>query len=356
MLKRTLALITCSLITLAFISADDASNWQAWVKSGQSALPAILNKLDTASPTQANWLRTAADAIVENALKNGETLDLKPFEAILINTERNGRLRRMCFEWITKVKPDLKEKMIAGFLNDPSLELRRDAVAQLITKAKAKKDASAADWRSIVSYARDRDQVDEIGKALKALNEELDTAAHFGFIREWAVLSTFDNSEEKGFAIAYEPEKKFDWKMNYTGKDNKPATWKKLTSKDPYGKVDLAKEIGKHKSAIAYAATIVTVDSETPVELRANSYNALKVWLNGKEVIAHEEYHHGDNMDQYVGKGVLKPGENTILVKVCQNDQKEPWAQSWEFALRICDNVGTATRVSISPVPIEEKK
>jgi hypothetical protein len=39
---------------------------------------------------------------------------------------------------------------------------------------------------------------------------------------------------------------------------------------------------------------------------------------------------------------VLKPGKNEVLLKLCQNDQKEEWAQVWGFAARVCDPTGGA--------------
>jgi hypothetical protein len=47
-------------------------------------------------------------------------------------------------------------------------------------------------------------------------------------------------------------------------------------------------------------------------------------------------------VDQYVAHGKLKQGTNQILVKVCQNEQEESWAQRWQFQLRVCDELGTA--------------
>jgi hypothetical protein len=47
-------------------------------------------------------------------------------------------------------------------------------------------------------------------------------------------------------------------------------------------------------------------------------------------------------MDQYIVRGHLNEGENTILIKVCQNEQQESWAQIWKFQLRVCDKGGTA--------------
>ena len=35
------------------------------------------------------------------------------------------------------------------------------------------------------------------------------------------------------------------------------------------------------------------------------------------------------------------------MLKVSQNDQKEPWAQVWQFKLRLCDATGGALPVKI---------
>jgi len=39
---------------------------------------------------------------------------------------------------------------------------------------------------------------------------------------------------------------------------------------------------------------------------------------------------------------VLKPGANTILLKICQNEQTEDWAQRYQFQLRVCNASGIA--------------
>ena len=39
---------------------------------------------------------------------------------------------------------------------------------------------------------------------------------------------------------------------------------------------------------------------------------------------------------------MLFRSKNTILVKVCQNEQTEEWAQRWQIQLRVCDATGTA--------------
>jgi hypothetical protein len=53
-------------------------------------------------------------------------------------------------------------------------------------------------------------------------------------------------------------------------------------------------------------------------------------------------YHANGALDQYIAKGQLKQGKNAILLKICQNEQTEEWAQLWQFQLRVCDAIGTA--------------
>ena len=97
----------------------------------------------------------------------------------------------------------------------------------------------------------------------------------------------------------------------------------------------------KHlKSATAYAYTEFYADKAGPVELRLGSENAFKVWLNGKFLFGQDEYHRNKEIDQYPMRTELKQGRNEILVKVCQNEQTEDWADGWDFQLRICDPSG----------------
>jgi hypothetical protein len=106
--------------------------------------------------------------------------------------------------------------------------------------------------------------------------------------------------------------------------------------------------LDKHKNAVAYAQAVVVAPKEMPCEIRVTSPTSVKIFLNGSLAHGHDEYHHGAPFDGIVGKGTLKKGENVVVLKVCQNDQKEEWAQSWEFQMRICDDTG-------GPLPLEQK-
>ncbi len=322
--------------------------------SGRPAdvLPALLRPMDQASPEARNYLRAAIEAIADNTIAGGKPLPVKQLEAFLQDQAHDPKARRLAYDLLLRVDPTVPQRWLPGMLQDPSLELRRDAVALAMREAEAAlasgdKGTARRKFEQAFQGARDRDQVDALAKHLKNLGVAVDIAGHFGFIRDWMLAGPFDNSGGVGFAAVYAPEKGVDPKQTYVGKQNLQVAWKPHSTTDPYGVVDLNKAIGKHMGAVGYAYAVVESPEARPVEVRVGSNNAVKVWLNGQEMIAHEEYHHGNRMDQYVGSGTLKAGRNEVLIKVCQNEQKEEWAQSWSFQLRLCDRVGSAVPVTV---------
>ncbi len=327
-------------------NVEAAAAWKELTRIGAPALLPALSAFRDASPPAANWLRTAVDAIAERELASGRPLPAGPLEAFVKEEKHHPAARRLAYEWLAKVDKSTPERLLPAMLNDPSVELRRDAIARVLAEAEGQlaKDREAAKktYQRALAGARDKDQVDLIAKQLKSLGVEVDLPAHFGFITRWALVGPFDHRKGIGFDAAYPPEKAVDLKANYQGKDAAVLAWVEHVTKDPYGLVDLNKAIAKHMGAVAYAYAVVESPREQPVEVRAGSNNAVKLFLNGKQIFFREEYHHGQRMDQHVGRGTLKAGRNEVLIKVCQNEQTEQWAQSWSFQLRLCDAVGGA--------------
>jgi hypothetical protein len=231
--------------------------------------------------------------------------------------------------------------------HDPSAELRRDAIAVLLKDAQQHFDKASAGYQKALASAADQDQVELIAKQLKSLGVEVKLADKFGFLQKWMLLAPFDNTKDVGFGIAYPPEERVELEKTFKGKKDAVLHWVEHTTTDPYGVVDFNKAIGKHMAVTAYAFTVVDSPTERPVQFRAGCNSAIKIFLNGKEIYFREEYHHGFRMDQHIATGRLKRGRNEILVKVCQNDQKDDWAQKWDFQLRVCDDVGSAVPVTI---------
>ncbi|MCA8996563.1 MAG: hypothetical protein KDA80_06255 [Planctomycetaceae bacterium] len=301
----------------------------------------ILAAIDNANPLAANWLAGAFQSVADRGVKSGDLKanDLKNF---LGETSHAAMARTLAFEYLTKVDSDSGEQLIPQMLNDPAPALRRKGVAYHIDLAKkAEGDAALKQWKRALDGAIDEDHVEEIAKALKDAGEEIDTREHFGLIREWHVIGPFDNRDQKGFPVAYPPEKQVDLDAQYEGMKGE-VTWELLSSDEDDGAFDLAKLTEPHKGAIDYAYTEFQSPDDLDVQFRLATPNAWKLWVNGQEVFAREEYHRGMRFDQYIVPGELKKGKNTILLKVCQNEQEQDWAQRWAFQFRIVDPSGRA--------------
>jgi hypothetical protein len=341
------------LIHIKAVGREGAGNreaskaWRELVRSGPESLPTILAAFDGADKTVANWLRIAVDAIAERTLKAKHALPAAELEAFILKKKHDPAARRLAYEWLVRVDAKAPERLLPGMLQDPSVELRRDAVDRVLQEAqqhlaKKNKTAATATFQKALTGARDQDQVTLIAKELKTLGVEVDLAAHFGFIQKWRLIGPFDSRKGIGFAKVYPPEKDIDLTASYPGKAEKPISWTAYTTREPNGHVDLNKVLGKHMGVVGYAFAAVNSPTSQSVEIHAGSLNAVKIFLNGKQIYSREEYHHGIDMDQHIGFGKLRAGRNEILIKVCQNEQTEDWAQDWAFQLRVCDAVGGA--------------
>ena len=316
---------------------------KALAKADASQLPQILTAMDGAGPLATNWLRVAAESVAQQATAGGSKLPVADLEKFLADTKHAPRARRLAYELIATVDTTAEQRLIPTLLDDPSVELRRDAVAQLLAEtAKISAQPTAVkQYQKAFYYARDLDQIKEAAAKLKGFGETPDIATQMGFVLTWKLIGPFDNVGDKGWNTAYPPEEKVDLTAEYEGQKGK-IKWFDATSADDYGLVDLNKLMANHKGAVAYAYAEFLADKAQPCDLRLGCINGNKVWLNGELVTANHVYHSGDEIDQYIARGQLKKGKNTILLKICQNEQTEVWAQRWQFQLRVCDAVGTA--------------
>jgi tetratricopeptide (TPR) repeat protein len=346
------AQLDAALVALKQVGSEGAGHAQAqaaWRKLAEldpARLPALLAAIDDANPLAANWIRSAIDTIAARELAGGGKLPLPAIEEFLRDRKHAPRARRLAFELLVAADPPSADRWLPRLLDDPSLELRRDAVARLLDQgsslAKAEDAAPARDaFQQALASARDLDQVKRAAEELKKLGIDADLPKQFGFITRWKVVGPFDNSGGRGFVTAYPPEEKVDLSATYDGKAG-AIGWRDAESGDELGTVDLNRALGTAKGAVAYAFAEFTSSARLPVELRIGSPNANKIWLNGRPVSDAQIYHSFTAMDQYVGRATLEPGANRILVKLCQNEQTEEWASDWKFQLRVCDATGGA--------------
>ncbi len=178
---------------------------------------------------------------------------------------------------------------------------------------------------SIAQHYRDKGLLDKAGEHIQ----------NTGLIAEdsWIVLGPFDNIGKIGFDTAYIPEDAthFDTTVKYDTIDGKVG-WEKCSDDKLDGNIRFGKDVDWR---VAYAWTTVTSPDEREVQFRFDSDDQGKVWLNGEEVYAHTETHKAV-VDRYVFPVTLKPGKNSILVKVCEEEF------GWGFYLRITDKNGQA--------------
>lgn len=344
--------INTLLKTLKSVGPQAAGNrqaapaWTELIKADAGQLPAILAGLDDANPLAANWIRTAVDTVAERRFRRDGTLPAAELERFVLDTSHAPRARRLAYEWLCHVDRSAPERLLPGMLDDPSLEMRRDAVARRIDEAARLVQARETDqavplYQEALTAARDADQVALLADRLRELGREVNLPRHFGFVLRWNVIGPFDNTDGRGFAAVYPPERGIDLQASYDGKHGK-VQWLEHIAKDEYATVDFNRALQHEKAVVGYATSEFVSRRRQEVDLRVTSLNAVKVWLNGQLVARHEVYHAGSQMDQYTNHVIMQPGRNTILVKVCQNAITPEWADPWGFQLRVCDTNGTA--------------
>lgn len=322
-------------------------------KMDPSALPVILATMNKSNDFSYNWLQIAFQSIADRAIKNKDKLPLEKLQKYLDETSNNARARNLVYTYVKKLEPELAKKMIPTFINDPSTELRRRAVALWIERGKSfvinnENDQAIAAYRDALKGATDEDQVKSIAAAMKELGKPIDLQEHFGFLAAWSLIGPFDNVDMKGFNVVYPPEKEIKLKGKYAGQLGE-VSWSQHSTDDDYGVLDITTELKPYKGAIVYAYTEFDAAKAQDVNFRLATPNAWKLWVNGELVFAREEYHRGTFFDQYRVPGTLNKGKNTILMKVCQNEQEDHWAQKFQIQFRICDPTGSA----IHPVKTE---
>ena len=314
--------------------------------SEPAVLLPLLAAFRNANPLATNYLRSAAETIVDRSIAAKKKLPRKRLEAFITDRKNDPQARRLAFEIVERVDDTVVDRLIPGMLTDPNPVFRRQAVARLLDLAgrlqkENQQDLARSLYKRTLQGATDDDQVKTIAKLLRKMGEKVDLPRHFGFLTNWHIVGPFDNTGSKGFNVIYPPEKQVDLKAKLKGKLG-PATWKSYKTTNDFGIVDIAKQISPYKGAVMYCTTVFESKTPRSIQFRLGTPNAWKLWVNGRQVFANEEYHRGMKLDQYSVPVTLRAGSNTILLKICQNEQDQDWAQRYQFQVRTCDVSGIA--------------
>ena len=298
-------------------------------------LTSTLTAMKGATPLGRNWLLGLANSIYRKTGSN-QTSELTQF---LADQSQDGEARYTVFQWMTSNNAELRKSMLAKMKEDSSPELRFMAIDEAV-----KEKLEVPQLVSLLDSARHPSQVISIVEKLKELGETIDQSAQLGFIAYWRLIGPFDNVGSASFDNVFPIEADLingTPKQEYQGK-TETVTWKEEITSAPDGTVNLAKIYSNEKGCVIYALHEFESDQDRDAEVRLGCINGNKVWVNGKLAISNEVYHTGAQIDQYSEPIRLKAGKNQIVLKIYQNEQKEQWAQDYQFQLRICDNTGKA--------------
>lgn len=326
---------------LRTVEANDKSNQMSAKVAKQIRaqkdvnLLSVLKAMNGATPLGRNWLLGVANSIYQQSGAS-QTAELKAF---LADTAQNDEARYTVFHWLSKNDEAMRKSMLASMREDPSQELRYLAVKDAIDAK-----PSTPELESLLQAARHPEQVTGIIESLKEAGVVVDQAKHFGFLMDWKLIGPFDHVGTANFDKVFPVEADAiaqSEKAEYDGKNGK-VSWISKSTENVQGELDLAEVFANEKGCIVYALAEFDSPTETEAELRLGCINGNKAWLNGKLIMSNEVYHTSMQIDQYVERVTLKAGKNRILLKLCQNEQKEQWAQRFAFQLRVSDFTGKA--------------
>ena len=345
-------------------SATDAvvaPAWQLVADAGYNDLPSIFAALDKASPVAANWLSMAVDRIVATHSDRGDPYPFDLLQATALDQAHGLVTRKTAIDLLERADPELVTRLQPQLLHDREAELRYGAVEQAIAEAERatqgeeqSAEQQLALWQRLLDAARDPSQVRTIARALQQLGQEVDTAAHFGYLLDWHVIGPFDNTGAQGFDTAYPPEAMARQMLDMRPEDvfaaapvegkSGPVAWRPVAAGAAGGGVYLNEQILNVIKRWGVGLHVFVSDSDRPAEIRLRVQNSFKVWLNGELLLAQPVGHTGNSFDQYVVPATLRRGNNWLLIKSCQVDLRGPgeFYDVWHFSVRVCDSTGGA--------------
>ena len=168
-----------------------------------------------------------------------------------------------------------------------------------------------------------------------------------GFVEDWQIIGPFDDEGKHGWEKTYPPEQAQDLSAHFPGKVRTVA-WRRLPAEARVdGFVHLGAVIRPTKEVVVYAVTTVDSPREQRAFLRVGASGAVRILLNGAQVLADAAYHPA-RLDQAGVAVTLHRGPNRLLVKLCHAEGR------MGFLLRLTEPDGdplVATVSAAAPLP-----
>ncbi len=270
----------------------------------------VLKFVERAAENEANarYISTVEQTYLENRWKNA----LEQFKNDL-STTTFGSSQRQLYAQIAEMGKNAKDK-----------KRYVDMLNKLINAIPDNLSVQLNLYLLLAEFYRDNDMPEKAEAYIQKT----------GFITEdaWLTLGPFDNAGGIGYNTAYIPEDatQIDTTEKYNGIDEQ-IRWKRSEDDTLNGYISLGDNVDW---GVAYAFTTVTSPDKREVLLKFDSDDQGKIWVNREQVFTHTKAFSAV-IDNYTIPVTLKPGKNSILVKVCEE------IGGWGFYLRITDPNGT---------------
>ena len=152
----------------------------------------------------------------------------------------------------------------------------------------------------------------------------------FDTITDWNLIGPFDNPKgQLGMQIAYPPQREVNFEKFYTTPRGW-VRWFRYRSPDTVANVHLAGVMYPSEYVVAYALGYLTVDRDTPCQIRLAGNDRITAWLGGKK-IAETDFDSVAVLDDVTVDVVLPKGTTPLLLKVGNGER------SWDFYCRVTD-------------------
>jgi cellulose synthase operon protein C len=161
-----------------------------------------------------------------------------------------------------------------------------------------------------------------------------------GYIGSFLVVGPFDNEGKGGLEQVFEPEGELSAAITpgraYSGKE-RPVRYRAVANAFPFGWLDASALVRPETKVCIYATAFVKDDKLTRGTRKVRAYvgagGAFKLFWNGQESLKDVAYR-GHDFDRSGVELVLSPGPNSLVVKVCGEDNAP------ELSVRVADEQG----------------
>ncbi len=256
---------------------------------------------------------------------------VKMFVAAL-KMARTAELVREALAGVAALTSEEAIKLVEGLLTDASVgvdAMRSYALIAVKLAEAGQKERAEQMLLKLSQMSLPRDIANNVVATLRKLRPELDLASMRGFITSWWIIGPFEGTD---IDAVFSPEKEVN--LGATVKvDGIELKWERHRTNDIDGFVDLGALLKPNQNVTAYMYAEIEVESECDALFKFGSDDSIKCWLNGKLIHRYPQPR-SPAVDQDVVKVHLRPGINTVLLKVIN------FGGGWCATLRITDVEG----------------